>query len=42
MISRREFFEYCPTATQEDYKNFLKQLAEFEDRIWEEEHPLDN
>jgi hypothetical protein len=41
MISKKEYFEFCPNATEEDYKNFLIQLAEIEEKIWEEEHPLD-
>lgn len=42
MISKREFFEFCPTATEEDYKNFCKQLAGIEEKMWDEDHPLDD
>ena len=42
MISKREFFEICPQATEEDYKVFLKQLSDIEDKMWEEDHPLDD
>lgn len=42
MISRREFFELCPTATEEDWKNFKIQMSELQEKMWEEDHPLDD
>ena len=42
MISKREFFEICPNATEEDYKKFLGQLSDIEEKMWEEDHPLDD
>lgn len=42
MISKREYFEIFPNATEEDYKMFLNQLADVEEKIWEEDHPLDD
>lgn len=41
MISKREFFEICPEATEEDYKAFCNQMANIEEKMWEEDHPLD-
>lgn len=41
MLSKREFFEICPEATEEDWKAFNKQMADIEERIWEEDHPMD-
>ena len=42
MISKREYFEFCPSATEDDYKAFCKQMSEIEDKMWEEDHPLDD
>lgn len=41
MISKREFFETFPSATNEDYNTFKKQMADIEQSMWEEDHPLD-
>lgn len=41
MISKREFFEICPNATEESWKAFCIQLSDIMDRMWEEDHPLD-
>ena len=42
MLSRSEYFEFCPEATENDYKAFLKQVADVEQKMWEEDHPLDD
>jgi hypothetical protein len=42
MLSKSEYFEFCPEATEEDYKVFKKQEAELLQRMWEEDHPLDD
>ncbi len=42
MISKREYFEICPNATEEDYKMFLNQLANIEEKMWEKDHPIDD
>lgn len=42
MITKREFFEICPTATEEDWNNFRNQLSEIEENMWDEDHPLDD
>ena len=41
MISKSEYFEFCPNATEEDYKAFCKQVSELEEKMWDEDHPLD-
>ena len=42
IISRREYFEICPDATEEMYQKCLEELAEAEEKMWEEDHPLDD
>lgn len=42
MITKREFFEFNPNATEADWKAFCRQLAEIQERMWEEDHPLDD
>ena len=42
MISKREFFEICPTATEQDYIEFCKQFSDIQDKMWNEDHPLDD
>ena len=42
MLSKREFFEICPGATEDDYKAFCVQMANIQDRMWNEDHPLDD
>lgn len=42
MISKREYFEFCPEATEEQWNAFCKQMANIEDKMWDEDHPLDN
>lgn len=41
MISKREFFEFNPNATEKDWENFSKQMDEIEEKMWEQDHPLD-
>jgi hypothetical protein len=41
MISKSEYFEFCPTATEEQWKAFCKQAASIEQQMWEEDHPMD-
>lgn len=42
MISKREYFEICPNATEEDWQAFRRQMANIEDTMWEQDHPLDD
>lgn len=42
MISKREYFEINPNATEKDYKEFLNQMEEIMNRMWEDDHPLDD
>ena len=42
MISKREYFEICPNATEQDYKAFCEQMADIQDKMWEQDHPLDD
>lgn len=42
MISKREYFEICPGATEETWNTFRKEMARIEEKIWEEDHPLDD
>lgn len=41
MISKREYFEICPTATEEDWKVFCGQMADIDEKMWNEDHPMD-
>ena len=41
MLSKREYFEICPMATEEDWKEFNKQMADIQDKMWNEDHPMD-
>ena len=40
MISKREFFEMYPNATEADWKRFCYQMDEILERVWNEDHPL--
>ena len=42
MLSKKEYFEFCPTATEEDWNNFCNQMSDIQDRMWNEDHPLDD
>lgn len=47
MITKREFFEFSPNATEADWKAFHRTLAEIivkikQERMREEDHPLDD
>lgn len=42
MISKSEYFEFCPDATEEQWQEFSRQMAEIEEKIWAEDHPLDD
>lgn len=42
MISKSEYFEFCPNATVEDYRQFCEQMVDTYEKMWEEDHPLDD
>ena len=41
MISKKEFFEICPTATEADWNAFCNQMSAISDKMWDEDHPMD-
>ena len=41
VISKNEYFEFCPNATEEQWQIFRKQVADIEEKMWAEDHPLD-
>ena len=41
MISRKELEELGIVMTDEQWKEHCKVMAEIQDKMWEEDHPLD-
>lgn len=42
MISRKELESLGVVITDEQWETFCKQAAEIEEKIWDEDHPLDD
>ena len=42
MLSRRELESFGVVMTDEQWKAFCKQMSEIEEKMWEEDHPLDD
>lgn len=42
MLSRRELESLGIVMTDEQWKAFTKQMSEIEEKMWEEDHPLDD
>ena len=42
MLSRKEYEEYFGKISDAEWTNIQKQISEAQERIWEEEHPLDD
>lgn len=42
MISRKELESMGVVMTDEQWRNFTNQMAEIEEKMWDEDHPLDN
>lgn len=42
MLTRKELKEMGIDMTDEQWANFQKQTSEISDKMWEEEHPLDD
>lgn len=42
MITRKELESMGVMMTDEQWKEFCGQMAEVEEQIWNEEHPLDD
>lgn len=42
MISRKEYEEWYGKITDEEWANIIAQVSLICDRIWEEDHPLDD
>lgn len=42
MISRKELESLGVVMTDEQWETFRKQAAEIEDKMWAEDHPLDD
>lgn len=41
MISRRELESYGVIMTDEQWKDFCSQMTDIQERMWEEDHPMD-
>lgn len=42
MLSRKEYESYFGKVTDEEWKRIEKQISDIQDRMWEEDHPLDD
>lgn len=42
MLSRREYEEFFGKVSDEVWANLEKQMSDIQDRMWEEDHPLDD
>lgn len=42
MIDRKELESLGVVMTDEQWQNFCHQAAEIEEKMWEEDHPLDD
>ena len=42
MISRKELEFLGVVMTDEQWESFSRQAAEIEDKMWDEDHPLDD
>ena len=42
MLSRREYEEFFGKISDEAWARLEKQMSDIQDRMWEEDHPLDN
>lgn len=42
MLSRREYEEFFGKISDQDWAKLVKQMSDIQDRMWEEDHPLDD
>lgn len=42
MLSRNELKSLGIDMTDEQWRNFTNQMAEIEEKMWDEDHPLDD
>lgn len=41
MLSRKELESYGIVMTDEQWEEFCKQMSELQDKMWDEDHPMD-
>lgn len=41
MLTRKEYELYFGKITDEQWNKILKQISDIQDKMWEEDHPLD-
>lgn len=42
MLSRKEYEGFFGKVSDEVWANIVKQMSDIQDRMWEEDHPLDD
>lgn len=42
MLSRKELASLGVIMTDEQWNNFCKQMSDIQDKMWDEDHPLDD
>lgn len=42
MLSRKEYESFFGKISDEAWANIAKQLSEIQDKMWDEDHPLDD
>lgn len=42
MLSRKELESLGIVMTNEEWKNLVNQVADIEEKMWEQDHPLDD